>query len=41
MASRRTKSIGTKVTPEQDDRIHALAGEQPIKSRSGPMTTAP
>ena len=30
MASRRTKSIGTKVTPEEYDRIHALAGEQPI-----------
>jgi len=30
MASRRTKSIGTKVTPEEHDRIHALAGDQPI-----------
>ena len=30
MASRGTKSIGTKVTPEEYDRIHALAGEQPI-----------
>ncbi len=30
MASRRTKSIGTKVTPEEYDRIHALAGDQPI-----------
>lgn len=30
MASRRTRSIGTKVTPEEYDRIHALAGEQPI-----------
>jgi hypothetical protein len=30
MASRRTKSIGTKVTPEEYDRLHALAGEQPI-----------
>ena len=30
MASRRTKSIGTKVTPEEYDRIHALAGHQPI-----------
>ena len=30
MASRRTKSIGTKVTPEEYARIHALAGEQPI-----------
>jgi hypothetical protein len=30
MASRRTKSVGTKVTPEEYDRIHALAGDQPI-----------
>jgi hypothetical protein len=30
MASRRTKSIGTKVTPEEYDRIHALAGDQPV-----------
>ncbi len=30
MASRRTKSIGTKVTPEEYARIHTLAGEQPI-----------
>ena len=30
MASRRTKSIGTKVTPEEYDRIHELAGDQPI-----------
>jgi hypothetical protein len=30
MASRRTKSIGTKVTPEEYDRIQTLAGEQPI-----------
>ena len=30
MASRRTKSIGTKVTPEEYDRIHALTGDQPI-----------
>jgi hypothetical protein len=30
MASRRTKSIGTKVTPEEYARIHALAGERPI-----------
>lgn len=30
MASRRTKSIGTKVTPEEYERIHALAGEQPM-----------
>jgi len=30
MASRRTKSIGTKVTPEEYERIHSLAGEQPI-----------
>ena len=30
MASRRTKSIGTKVTPEEYARIQTLAGEQPI-----------
>ena len=30
MASRRTKSIGTKVTPEEYGRIQALAGEQPV-----------
>jgi hypothetical protein len=30
MASRRTKSIGTKVTPEEYDRIHALAGDLPV-----------
>ena len=30
MASRRTKSIGTKVTPEEYERIQTLAGEQPI-----------
>ena len=30
MASRRTKSIGTKVTPEEYARIEALAGEQTI-----------
>ena len=30
MASRRTKSIGTKVTPEEYDCIRALAGEQPV-----------
>jgi len=30
MASRRTKSIGTKVTPEEYDRTQGLAGEQPI-----------
>jgi hypothetical protein len=30
MASRRTKSIGTKVTPEEYNRVHALAGDQPI-----------
>jgi hypothetical protein len=30
MASRRTKSISTKVTPEEYARIHALAGDQPI-----------
>ena len=30
MASRRTKSIGTKVTPEEYDSIRALAGEQPV-----------
>jgi hypothetical protein len=30
MASRRTKSIGTKVTPDEYARIRALAGEQPV-----------
>jgi hypothetical protein len=30
MASRRIKSIGTKVTPEEYARIQALAGEQPV-----------
>ena len=30
MASRRTKSIGTKVTPEEYARIQALVGEQPV-----------
>src|SRR5688500_18457589 len=30
MASRRTKSIGTKVTPEEYTRIQRLAGEQPV-----------
>lgn len=30
MASRRTKSIGTKVTPEEYSRIQTLAGEQPV-----------
>jgi hypothetical protein len=30
MASRRTKSIGTKVTPEEYGRIQMLAGEQPV-----------
>ena len=30
MASRRTKSIGTKVTPEEYARIQALAGDQPV-----------
>src|SRR5262245_34815587 len=30
MASRRTKSIGTKVTPEEYERVRALAGDQPI-----------
>lgn len=30
MAPRRIKSIGTKVTPEEYDRIRMLAGEQPI-----------
>jgi hypothetical protein len=30
MASRRTKSIGTKVTLEEYARIQTLAGEQPI-----------
>ena len=30
MAPRRTKSIGTKVTPDEYARIQALAGEQPV-----------
>ena len=30
MASRRTKSIGTKVTDEEYARIQKLAGEQPV-----------
>jgi hypothetical protein len=30
MASRRTKSIGTKVTPEEYARIQTLAGDQPV-----------
>jgi hypothetical protein len=30
MASRRSKSIGTKVTPEEYARIQTLAGEQPV-----------
>jgi hypothetical protein len=30
MPSRRTKSIGTKVTPEEYTRIQTLAGEQPV-----------
>src|SRR4029453_3748112 len=30
MASRRTKSIGTKVTPEENARIQRRAGEQPV-----------
>jgi hypothetical protein len=30
MASRRIKSIGTKVTPEEYARIQTLAGEQPV-----------
>jgi len=30
MASRRTKSIGTKVTPEEFGRIQTLAGAQPV-----------
>ena len=30
MASRRTKSIGTKVTPEEYERVRTLAGDQPI-----------
>jgi len=31
MASRRTKSIGTKVTPEEYARIQTQAGEQPVR----------
>jgi hypothetical protein len=30
MASRRTKSIGTKVTPDEHVRIQTLAGDQPV-----------
>jgi hypothetical protein len=30
MASRRTKSIGTKVTAEEYDRVQTLAGDQPV-----------
>jgi hypothetical protein len=30
MASRRTKSIGTKVTPDEYARIQTLVGEQPV-----------
>jgi hypothetical protein len=30
MAPRRTKSIGTKVTPEEYERVRALASDQPI-----------
>lgn len=30
MASRRTKSIGTKVTPEEYARIQSLVGDQPV-----------
>jgi len=30
MASRRTKSIGTKVTPEEYAHIQTIAGEQPV-----------
>jgi hypothetical protein len=30
MPSRRTKSIGTKVTPDEYARIQTLAGEQPV-----------
>jgi hypothetical protein len=30
MASRRTKSIGTKVTPDEYARIQTLAGDQPV-----------
>jgi hypothetical protein len=30
MASRRTKSIGTKVTPEEYARIQTLVGDQPV-----------
>ena len=30
MASRRTRSIGTKLTPEEYARIQTLAGEQPV-----------
>jgi hypothetical protein len=30
MASRRTKSIGTKITPNEYARIQTLAGDQPV-----------
>jgi hypothetical protein len=30
MASRRTKSVGTKVTPEEYARIQTVAGDQPV-----------
>jgi hypothetical protein len=42
MASRRTKSIGTKVTPEEYDRIQTLAGDQPISEwvRAALLNTA-
>jgi hypothetical protein len=42
MASRRTKSIGTKVTPEEYERVRALAGDQPISEwvRSALLTAA-
>jgi hypothetical protein len=42
MASRRTKSIGTKVTPDEYARIQTLAGDQPISEwvRAALLTAA-
>ena len=42
MASRRTKSIGTKVTAEEYARIQTLAGDQPVSEwvRAALMKTA-
>jgi acid phosphatase family membrane protein YuiD len=42
MASRRTRSIGTKVTPEEYERVRARAGDQPISEwvRAALLTAA-